>query len=366
MEARCMKQLNAHVARHVVLAVLLVIVVLLGLFSVVLFAEELGDAPDNYQLINIVLYVLLRVPGMVVENAGFAMLIGCLLGLGVLASQSELTVMRASGVSVLHIVWMVIRPVLVLVVLVSLLGEFAVPRIDRYANFLRAEKIEQDQVYNMIRSQHGLWMRQDNDFLHFNHVSASGEIFGFARLSFNDKGELQFAQYASSAEHKADSARPGWDLKKIQTTRFSEDTVSTESVAQDAHWVSDLDPALLGVVATEPDRMSLRELRYYINYLTGQGQDNRIFQLVFWKKALQPLAMIGLVLVAISFIFGPLRDTTMGYKLFTGVMLGIVFRFSQDMLGPTSLVYGIMPVVAIVFPIVLCWLLGFFLLLRTR
>jgi len=361
-----MNLLYGHVTRHVLAAVLLVIVVLVGLFSIVLFAEELGDAPENYQLMNVVLYVILRAPGMVVENAGFAMLIGCLLGLGVLASQSELTVMRASGVSVLRIVWMVVRPMLLLVLAVSLLGEFAVPGIDRYASYLRAEKIEQEQVYNMIRSQHGLWMRQDNDFLHFNHVSASGEIFGFARLSFNDKGELQFAQYASSAEHVADSASPGWHLKKIQVTRFEENTVSTESVAQDAFWASELDPALLGVVATEPDRMSVRELHYYSHYLANQGQDNRIFQLVFWKKVLQPLAMIGLVLVAISFIFGPLRDTTMGYRLFTGVMLGIAFRFSQDLLGPTSLVYGIMPALAILAPIALCWLLGFFLLLRTR
>jgi lipopolysaccharide export system permease protein len=361
-----MKHLNAHIARHILSAVVLVIVVLIGLFSVVMFADELGDAPDHYSILNLVLYVVLRVPGMIVANAGFAILIGCLLGLGVLASQSELTVMRASGVSVMRIVWMVLRPMLAVVVLVSLLGEYVVPVIDRHASLVRSEKKEQEFIFNMIRSDNGLWMRQKNDFLHFNHVSANGDITGFARFVFDDQGELQYAQYASRAKYSADAAQPGWDLKKIRMTRFGENTVSKELQPGDDHWSSELEPNLLGVVASEPESMSLRELRYYTSYLTGQGQDSRLFELVFWQKAMQPLAMIGLVLVAISFIFGPLRDTTMGYRLFTGVMLGILFRFSQDLLGPTSMVYGFTPLLAVLLPIAVCWLLGLFLLARTR
>ena len=362
-----MKYLGWHVAKHVLSAVVLVIVVLLGLFALVLFADELGDAPEHYNLFNLALYVALRVPGLLVANAGFAMLIGCLLGLGVLASQSELTVMRASGVSVLRIVWMVLRPMLVLVVFVSLLGEYVVPSIDRYASLLRSEKEEQEQVYSLINnSDRGLWMRQNNDFLHFNHVSANGDIFGFARLAFDDRGELQYAQYASHAEYSANGASRGWNLKKIRMTRFSENAISTELQAGDDRWSTELEPGLLNVVASEPESMSLRELRYYIDYLAGHDQDNRAFELVFWQKIMQPLAMIGLVLVAISFIFGPLRDTTMGYRLFTGVMLGIIFRFSQDLLGPTSMVYGFTPLVAVGLPIVLCWMLGLFLLARTR
>lgn len=361
-----MSHLSAHVARHVLSAVILVIVALIGLFAVVLFADELGDAPDHYNMLNLALYVILRVPGMIVTNAGFAILIGCLLGLGVLASQSELTVMRASGVSVMRIVWMVLKPMLVVVFFISLLGEYVVPVIDRYASLVRSEKQEQEFIFNMIRSDNGLWMRQEKDFLHFNHVSANGDITGFARFVFNDHGELQYAQYASRAVYSADTTQPGWSLKKIRMTRFGENAISTELQVGDEHWSSELEPGLLSVVASEPESMSLRELRYYISYLTGQGQDSRVFELVFWQKVMQPLAMIGLVLVAISFIFGPLRDTTMGYRLFTGVMLGILFRFSQDLLGPTSMVYGFTPLLAVSLPIVACWLLGMVLLARTR
>ncbi|HQQ74929.1 MAG TPA: LPS export ABC transporter permease LptG [Pseudomonadales bacterium] len=361
-----MNHLGRHLAVHVLGAVLLVIAVLLGLFAVVLFADELGDTEGKLSVMKLLSYIALRLPGIAVANAGFAMLIGCLMGLGVLASQSELTVMRASGVSVLRIVWMALRPMLALILLTSLLGEFVVPNIERYASRMRTETFEKEQPYNLINSDNGLWMRQENDFLHFNHVTSTGEIYGFARLSFGAQGDLQYAQYASRAEHNGDKKNPGWILKGVRITRYNGDAVSTAITEADEHWYSELDPGLLNVVVSEPADMSLQELRYYMNYLAMQGQESRAFELVFWQKILQPLAMIGLVLVAISFIFGPLRDTTMGYRLFIGVMVGIVFRFSQDLLGPTSLVYGFPPLLAVSLPVFVCWMAGVFLLLRTR
>ena len=278
-----------------------------------------------------------------------------------LANQSELTVMRASGISVLRIVWMVVKPALVIILLISVIREFIVPASDRYANYFRAEKIEEDQSYNLIRSQHGLWMRKDNQFIHFNYVNANGEVFGFARFAFDSAGELKFAQYAPHAVHSGEAAVRGWKLEKPKTTIFGENEITAG--AQEDYWESELDPGLLAVVAVE---MSLRELHYYINYLDEQSQDARIFELSFWKRALQPLAMIGLVLVAVSFIFGSLRDTTMGYRLFFGVMLGMAFRFSQSILAPTSMVYGFSPWLAIAIPIMICWVLGFYLLSRVK
>jgi lipopolysaccharide export system permease protein len=245
-----------------------------------------------------------------------------------------------------------------------LIREYIVPVSDRYANTFRAQKIEADPAFNLIRSDRGLWLRENNQFIHLNYVSGKGEIFGFARFAFDAKGELQFAQYAPHAVHVSDTAQRGWQLEKPKTTVFGDNQVVAG--AQEDFWQSELVPNLLSVVAIDSDELSLRELRSYIRYLDEQHQDARIAKLSFWKRALQPLAMIGLVLIAVSFIFGSLRETTMGYRLFFGVMLGMAFRFSQSILGPTSIVYGFAPWVAIALPIVICWGLGFFLLSRVK
>lgn len=363
-----MRLLTRHVGLHVLLATLLVLVALLGLFAIAMFADELGDAAENFSVKDLLYYTALKLPGLAVANIGFAMLIGCLMGLGVLASQSELTVMRAAGVSVKRIVWMVIKPMLLLVIAATALGEYVVPAIERHAGKIRVEFAEQKQAFGLIDSTRGMWLVQGNDFMHFNHVTPKGEVFGFARLMFNEQRQLTHAQYAARGQHVPEAAgQPaGWRLEKVRTTQFAGKQVSNETPPALAFWASDLDPELLSVVVSEPASMSVRELLFYRDYLTGQGQDSRNFSLVLWQKLLQPLAMLGLVVVAIAFIFGPLRGTTLGYKLFTGVLVGIAFRFSQDLLGPVSLVYGFTPIVAVALPIAVCWLVGTLLLMRVR
>jgi lipopolysaccharide export system permease protein len=116
--------------------------------------------------------------------------------------------------------------------------------------------------------------------------------------------------------------------------------------------------------AVDSASLPTRQLWPYARYLESQGLLFRDIELAFWRKLLQPLAIGGLVLVAMSFIFGPLRSGTMGARIFAGVIVGIVFRISEDFFGPISLIYGFPSILSAVTPIALCWLCGLWLLGR--
>ena len=135
---------------------------------------------------------------------------------------------------------------------------------------------------------------------------------------------------------------------------------------QTLRWNTGITPELLSVEVVTPEQLSITDLYRYSNYLAQQGLDSDDYQLALWKKLLQPLAVAGLVLVAISFIFGPLRDGTMGFRIFAGVVVGITFRTSQDLLGPASLVFGFSPLYAAMAPIAICLVAGFLMLGRAR
>ena len=79
---------------------------------------------------------------------------------------------------------------------------------------------------------------------------------------------------------------------------------------------------------------------------------------------MQPLVTAALVLMAISFIFGPLRSVTLGQRVFTGVLVGFVFKIGQDLLGPSSLVFGFPPLLAVLIPSAICAIAGLLLLRR--
>ncbi|MCV6605750.1 MAG: LptF/LptG family permease, partial [Porticoccaceae bacterium] len=129
-------------------------------------------------------------------------------------------------------------------------------------------------------------------------------------------------------------------------------------------WQTDLSPDLLNLISVPTEPLSIRGLHYYAGYLQNQGQDAQSYWLEFWNKALQPLSVLSLVIVAISFIFGPLRQVTMGFRIFTGVIFGMSFWISQKMLGPSSLVYEFPPVIGVLVPIAVFMLIGMLLLRR--
>ena len=70
--------------------------------------------------------------------------------------------------------------------------------------------------------------------------------------------------------------------------------------------------------------------------------------------------------MAVAFIFGPLRETTMGMRIVTGLVIGVLFKFVQDLLSPASLVFGFPPLAATLVPIVICLGLGYHLIRRAN
>ena len=88
-----MAKLDRYIGVHVFLAILSVLGVIVGLALLFAFIDELGDIEGGYGLLQALEYVLLTTPRRLYEMLPMAALIGCLIGLGTLASNSELTIM---------------------------------------------------------------------------------------------------------------------------------------------------------------------------------------------------------------------------------------------------------------------------------
>ncbi len=95
-----MKVYQRYLAREIYSAVTLVLVAFLMLFAFFDFINELQSlGKGSYQLRYMSLFVLLTLPGHIYELAPIAVLIGTLYALTMLARHSEITVLRASGLS---------------------------------------------------------------------------------------------------------------------------------------------------------------------------------------------------------------------------------------------------------------------------
>jgi len=353
-----MIKLRRYLSSTITASTLLVLFVLLGFDAISELIDETDSLGGNYDFPALLRFVALSVPGNVFDLLPFAALVGCLAGLGSLASNSELVVMRAAGVSILRIVWMVMRPVIIMMIAGMLISEYVAPFTESIAKSERA--IAMRKSGNVV-SRQGLWHREANQFMHFNAVQPNGVLYGVTIYRFDQQRKLLSTLYAERAIYQSGQ----WLLEDVQESIVGDTRIEKNSL-RSKPWSTGLSPKLLNILVLDPIDLSMSGNFEYANYLQGQGLNSGLYRLAFWKKMLQPLSTLTLVLVAISFIFGPLREVTMGYRIFVGVLVGIVFRIAQDMLAPASLVYGFQPIYASLVPIVFCAVVGFWFLSRAR
>ena len=188
-----MRQLSRYISVSVLGAITLVLLIIVAIDAIGAINDGRGDIAKDYTFKQVVIYVALTLPARIYEHLPMSSLIGCLIGLGVLANNSELVVMRAAGLSVLRIVYLVLKPILVIILLGSLLGEYVVPYTDQYAEsrrmLLKGGKTAQESVS-------GFWNKEGNEFMHFNAVYPGGVLFGVTRYQFDDQHVLQQSSFA--------------------------------------------------------------------------------------------------------------------------------------------------------------------------
>ena len=354
-----MNNLSRYIGSTVIGAILLVLFLIVGLDVVSAIIDQLGDLRGDYDFMQSIIYVGLTIPGRIHEYIPLAALVGCLVAMGMLASNSEITVMRAGGVSLLQLVWLAAKPVLWLIVLTALISEYVSPFTDQWAKSHKDLKIWGSE--RSLVAGGGLWHREGDTFMHVNVVQPGGVLYGVTTFAFNGEGALQKSTFARRASFQSGA----WLMEGVIHSEFHGNTISSGSYTTQP-WDTGLTPELLGYLALSPDELSPTGLYDYANYLDRQELDSGAYRLAFWQKVLHPLAVLSLVLIALSFVFGPLRSATMGFRVFIGVVVGIAFQFAQNLLGPSSLIYGFAPFYAVLLPVCVCALVGSALLYRAR
>ena len=351
-----MRLLDRYIIRSVSAAILLVLLVVMALDFVFAYIAELDDTRNDYQAWEAFLFMVYTLPRRLYDFLPLAAFMGALIGLGQLANNSELVVIRAAGVSLRRITWAGMKPALVVVAISLFIGDYVAPVTERIA---QSEKAVARDGGDAAAAARGFWHREDDVFMHFNTVRANGDLHGVSLFRFDDDHWLEEALYAERGVYQGDY----WQLHDVEVSRLTREQVTTDST-ETLRWDNELSPDVLSVLIVRPDRLSIQGLYTYSRYMEGQGLNAEDYWLAFWKKVLQPFATAAMVLLAISFVFGPLRSVSMGFRIFCGLLAGLGFKYTQDLLGPMSLVYGFNPILATLVPIVIAAGLGAILLKR--
>jgi lipopolysaccharide export system permease protein len=343
-------QLMRYVGLEVLSAIVLASFALVGLLAVFTVLEEVQDFRNQYQFFEALTFVALSLPRLFYETIPFSVLIGGLVGLGGLAARSELLIMRASGISVFRILGFAMVPALAFALLGTLLGEFLLPSAEREARLGRQQARAQTET---IAPEFGVWTRDGEAFLYLEAVN-NDQITGLEWLVFDDQQSLVLRRTAEGARYIEAQGDGFWEMTHVIETRFVPQGSESE-VWKTKRWTTAMTPMSLGSeLLVQPERMSVQSLFQKIATLESQALNSEAFRLGFWAKVFQPFVAIGLLVLAASAVFGPLRETSVGMRIFSGLVVGVLFKFVQDLLAPVCLVYGVSPILAILLPVLAC------------
>jgi len=341
-----MRILDAYIGRIIASTTFLTLAVFVSVSGIIKFVEQMrAVGRGNYDLSHAALYVLYAVPRDIEIFFPMSALIGGLIGIGMLASNSELVVMQAAGLSRLDIIKSVMKTAVFLVFISMAVGEWLAPVGEATAREIRAQAISGG---SLISAKNGVWAKDGAYFVNIGEVLEQGQLKKIQIYRFNDQLKLNSWLSAESAIYQ-DKV---WLLSNVTNTQLSENLITT-SKADTQTWQSSLTPKKLGVVTVTPESLSLRGLIDYLDYLKANSQDQSRYQLAFWRKIMQPITLAVMLLVALSFIFGPLRSVSMGARIMMGVVTGILFFVSNEVLGSLSLVYQYPPILGAITPSVI-------------
>jgi len=355
-----MSVLDRYIVRAILGSVLLVMLVILVLGALFVFIDQQDDiGTGHYTALSAFWYTLLNLPQLAYELLPITALIGSLLGLGALARGSELTVVRASGVSIARLAGMALLAGLLLIFVELLLGELLAPPLQQAA---REQKAFSKLSNVSFGGGGGAWVR-DGDLI----LNVAGQ---YSQRQF---GSMQIFELSPQhrlialghATHATAGSRGRWLLSDYTESRFADDAVTTRPPGQRL-LASNVTAGFLGLAVEDPKQLTSRALWRLISYYRTNALDTREYLFAFWSRIARTLAIAFSVLLAIPFVLGSLRSAGAGTRMMLGLILGISFFLLQRLIESGTIVFDLNPVVLAWLPTALLATVTVTLLARAR
>ncbi|MDR1853956.1 MAG: LPS export ABC transporter permease LptG [Azoarcus sp.] len=334
-----------YLAREIYGSTLMVLLAFLGLFAFFDFVNELDDiGKDGYQVYHALMYVVMIMPRRVYELLLVAVLIGTLYALTSLARHSEITVMRASGLSTRAMLGMLALIGLLPVALTYVVGEYIAPPAENAAQQWRLTATN-STVSQQLRS--GLWVKDGPRVINVRTVLPDRSMEKVRVYTFDDDGALASIAEAKRGQYNEDDGH--WQLTDVVRTDFLSDRTAV-STPPELIWESALTPEVLSVLMVQPERMSVVNLWTYIDHLRENQQSSERYEIALWKKLTNPFAPLVMMALALPFAFAHQRSGGVSVKVFLGVMLGVAYYLLNGLFSSLGMLNAWSPAIAAVTP----------------
>lgn len=338
--------LERYIARTIASATGLATVAITGVsFLLLLLGEMKNIGEGDYNVLQALIYALMRLPMQVYQFAPMLMLLGSVIGLSVLTANRELAVMRSSGFAMQRIIRSVLYVAIGIVLLFSLLGEYVAPQMSFHAEINKENAQNAGQA---VVTSTGVWYHIGDNFIHVQHVVGRQMLQDVTRYQFNDKHELIATYFAKTLVQN----EKRWMMYNVEKTSFYSERTRSEVFAE-LPWDLKFNTNLLNIGLVDPYEMTLPKLSKFISYLESNNLQAGQYKYEFWQRALQPLASLIMILLAIPFVLGARFSQQLGWRVIIAIIAGFAFFILNSVLSQLSIVYQLPVLFAALIPLLI-------------
>ena len=365
-----MRTARRYLAREIYRSTSVVLLALLGLFMFFTLVDELDSISDKFPLLALFYLQALSIPTRLYDLLPIGLLIGAILAMAGLAQRNELVILRVSGVSgmgLLKMLWITSIP---LMLGATLLSEFITPMAEiksSEANLLMRGRVEGGRLAS------GYWFKEHTEgggtrIINIGRLLASGNAADLRVYEFRDGTALSLMSSAESARfvdgklimQNVVETRIASEIKDVLAdAKVSERSMVVKEKMPQRSVETTLSAERLVARILTPERMTIKALHDYIQYLErNQLQSDRQVVAV-WRKLAYPFTLIVMLTIAAPIGFMQTRRGGVGAKVFLGILLGTSFFMVNQLALNVGLLYKWPPVVTALLPNIAAMALAF-------
>ncbi len=342
-----MKIKDRYIANTLLTYSIVVLLVWLSIYSFFNFLTELNTVGTvNYTILEAFKYIVLQLPEVAYDQVSPVILLGCVLGMGHLATTGQLIILRASGISILKLTWLTLKIGIIFLIFLTLIGELVAPTLKTYAENERSNALGQNSLSS---SQDGFWIRDGDNFINVKN-NVDGSLFnGITVIEVNKSNKIERVVKSNSAIFDGQNINmDSTNIFSIDSTNSLDDIDLKERNFYKKRVAFDQD--LIDSLEKEPKDLTTFTILKQIEFLTDNKLRAEVFEVELYKRLVKPITLVAMILLAMLFIFGSTRDATLGRKIFFGVAIALSFELISRIGGALALSFDFSPLLSTFVP----------------
>lgn len=348
-----MRILDRYIVKTIIASTSLMSMVFACLEAFVFLSTEINHLGSGYYTFSkMVIYIACKIPASIYTLFPIVAFLGSIAGLSQLAKGSELTIMRASGLSILRITGSTLMAAIIMIVTMTLLGELVFSRVEQYAIHVRNKALHSQQL------EHNIWLHHGGAFLYIEKVISNNQIKSLTKFDFNQH-RLKQVIFANSATRQHNH----WVMSGVSTLSMTpQQVIPKKEKSRPLNF--NFTPKRLVPYDNDTLDGSIWYLHDIIYFRKHAGLTATLFQYEFWRRVLQPLTTVLMICLGVPFVFGSRRGKGASTKLILGVSVGVMYYFVSRIFGPISLVFQVPPMIAALLPTMIVGLIYLYFIRR--